>query len=160
MVGKRDVSVYLNGGVGNYTTFNNITYFIDWEKLLENNTDYYLTFSFGSNSYTLTNSTCVGLLTTNLMLGSVYEATSTQNAKTSDVLGVIYSQVGGTTATNNNLVAEQNTNGTRYLIGRPRLNEFYIRIMELDGTTLSSVIDQNYGLILHFTPVDKKEDEY
>jgi hypothetical protein len=159
-MGKRDVSVYLNAGNGNYTNINDITYFINWDNLLENNTDYYLTFSFGSNSYTLTNSTCVGLLTTNLMLGSVYEASSTQNAQSSDVLGVIYSQVGGISGSNNNLVAEQNTNGTRYLIGRPRLNQFYIRITQLDGTTLNSVIDQNYGLILHFTPADKKEDEY
>jgi hypothetical protein len=159
-MGKRDVSVYLQSGNGNYTNLNNITYFINWDNLLENNTDYYLTFSFGSNSFTLTSSTCVGLLTTNLMLGSVYEAASTQNAQSSDVLGVIYSQVGGIVGSNNNLVAEQNTNGSRYLIGRPRLNQFYIRITELDGTTLSSVIDQNYGLILHFTPADKKEDEY
>jgi hypothetical protein len=150
----------LNAGVGNYTSFNDITYRINWDNLLENNTNYYLSFSFGSNSYTLTNSTCVGLLTTNLMLGSVYEATSTQNAKTSDVLGVIYSQVGGIVGSNNNLVAELATNGSRYIVGRPRSNEFYIRITELDGTTLSSVIDQNYGLILHFTPADKLEDEY
>jgi len=159
-MGKRDVSVYLNGGIGNYTTFNNITYFIDWEKLLEDNTNYYLTFSFGSNSYTLTNTTCVALLTTNLLLGNVYEASSTQNAQTSDVLGMIYSQVGGISGTNNNLVAEQNTNGSRYLIGRPRLNQFYIKITELDGTTLNSAVDANYGLILHFTPADKKEDDY
>jgi len=159
-MGKRDVSVYLQSGNGNYTNINDITYFINWDNLLENNTDYYLTFSFGSNSYTLTNSTCVGLLTTNLMLGSVYEASSTQTAQSSNVLGVIYSQVGGIVGSNNNLVAEQNTNGSRYLIGRPRLNQFYIRITQLDGTTLNSVIDQNYGLILHFTPVDKKEDEY
>jgi len=160
MVGKRDVSVFLNAGNGNYTNLNDITYRINWDNLLENNTNYYLSFSFGSNSYTLTNSTCVGLLTTNLMLGSVYEATSTQNAKTSDVLGVIYSQVGGIVGSNNNLVAELATNGSRYIVGRPRSNEFYIRITELDGTTLSSVIDQNYGLILHFTPADKLEDEY
>ena len=160
MRGKRDVSVYLNGGVGNYTNLNDVTYRINWDNLLENNTNYYLSFSFGSGSYTLTNSTCVALLTTNLFLGNVYEASSTQSAKTSDVLGMVYSQVGGTTSTNNNLVAELATNGSRYLVGRPRLNEFYIRITELDGTTLSSVIDQNYGLILHFTPVDKMEDEY
>ena len=160
MRGKRDVSVYLNAGVGNYTNLNDVTYRINWDVLLENNTNYYLSFSFGSLSYTLTNSTCVGLLVTNLLLGNVYETSSTQSGKTSDVLGMIYSQVGGISGVNNNLVAELATNGSRYLVGRPRLNEFYIRITELDGTTLSSVIDQNYGLILHFTPADKKEDEY
>ena len=160
MRGKRDVSVYLHGGVGTYTSLNDVTYRINWDNLLENNTNYYLSFSFGSNSYTLTNSTCVALLTTNLFLGNVYEASSTQSGKTSDVLGIIYSQVGGISGSNNNLVAELATNGSRYIVGRPRSNEFYIRITELDGTTLSSVIDQNYGLILHFTPADKKEDEY
>jgi hypothetical protein len=160
MRGERDVSVYLNGGNGTYTNLNNITYRINWDNLLENNTNYYLSFSFGSNSYTLTNSTCVGLLTTNLFLGNVYEASSTQSGQSSDVLGIIYSQVGGISGANNNLIAELATNGSRYIMGRPRSNEFYIRITELDGTTLSSVVDQNYGLILHFTPADKLEDEY
>ena len=40
MVGKRDVSVYLNAGVGTYTSLNDITYRINWDNLLENNTNY------------------------------------------------------------------------------------------------------------------------
>lgn len=84
---------------------------------------------------------------------NVYEAKTTTQALSSNFLGFLESYIVGA---NSFLHAEDGTNAPIYLGGRPRLQEFQVRVLNNDGTAYTasgaSALGE-YVIALRFVPV-------
>ena len=134
-----------NGG-----SHNAITYQFDWSVL--DDIPYDVCFSFASDTMTTTAATVNNIVATDLFYGSRYEASTSQVAKTSNALGLIFGVVGATGTSC--LTADIYANAPIYLPGRPRQNSFTVNLFQLNGTTLNTLFTTsiNYCLILYFKP--------
>lgn len=134
-----------NGG-----SHDTITYQFNWSVL--DDIPYDVCFSFASDTMTVAASSVNSIVATDLFTGSIYEASTTQVAKTSNALGLIFG-VTGSTGTSC-LTADKEANPPIYLPGRPRQNSFTVNLFQLNGTTLNTVFTTsiNYCLILYFKP--------
>lgn len=147
---KEYVVVLKSSAGSNGGSHNAITYQFDWSVLED--VPYDVCFSFASDTMTTTAATVNSIVATDLFYGSAYEASTSQVAKTSNSLGLIYGVTGGTGTSC--LVADKDSNPPIYLPGRPRQNSFTVNLYQLNGSTLNTVFTSsiNYCLILHFKP--------
>jgi len=154
MIGIRDYDIVLKSSSGTQIAGanNSMTFNFDWSVLEDK--PYELTFNYASEAFTTTSSTCVGVITTDLNLGSNYGNATNQHAPSSSILGMIASGTGATGTTY--LYADANTNEHIFLLGRPKQNTFTITISDLDGTTVNAgITTQKWILILHLKDATK-----
>ena len=143
---KKTYNVVLQSAIGDGLTTSNETFFYDWTQIPD--VPYYVSFCFMSATTALTQTQTAMLY---IDLSQSYNQiatsqTSIQSAYKGQFLGnLLY----GVVASNNFLVAENNTNPPTFLNGRPRSNNFTVAVrstLTTDYTTPSGV----YCLILSF----------
>jgi len=143
---KKSYNVVLQSAIGDGLTTSNETFFYDWTQIPD--VPYYVTFCFMSETIALTQ-TQTAMLYVDLSQSYNQIATSqssTQSAYKGQFLGnLLY----GVVATQNFLVAENNTNPSTFLNRRQLSNNFTVEIrsaLNVDYTLPSGV----YCLILSF----------
>jgi hypothetical protein len=144
---KKTYNVILQSAIGDGTTTSTETFFYDWTQIPD--VPYYVSFSFMSATIAMIQFGQIAMLYVDLSQSYNQIATSqslTQSASNGQFLGnLLY----GVVASNNFLVAENNTNPPTFLHGRPRSNNFTVAVRSTpttDYTTPSGV----YCLILSF----------
>jgi hypothetical protein len=138
----------------NGTNTNQMSFTFDWSVL--DDKPYELSFSFLSDAFTTTTTTCSSAILSDLFLGNAYTTTTTESAPFSSVLGLIASGTGASGVSY--LRAESQSNDHIYLIGRPRQNKFTISIIGLDYATLNAGLATgvNWSLCLHFKDASRE----
>lgn len=138
----------------NGTNTNQLSFTFDWSVL--DDKPYELSFTFLSDAFTTTTTTCSSAILTDLILANSYQTTTTENAPSSNILGLIASGTGASGVSY--LRAESQSNDHIYLTGRPRQNKFTISLIGLDYTTLNAgfTTGVNWTLTLHFKDASRE----
>ena len=146
---KRIYNVVLQSAIAASTSTVNESFFYDWTQIPD--VPYNVSFTFASAIATLVNtqvaSIYVDLTQSYNQLAMAQNATNTQY-KSSFLGNLLYTGTGAS----NYLFAEENTNPSTFLNGRPRNNNFLVEI-HYNPTTDYSPATGTYCLILSFQEI-------
>jgi hypothetical protein len=146
------------------STTQKATYFMDWGSILEDNTPYYLHFTYigGKNTIDGTN---LATIYADFQTSNKFNTSSSQFASSTQMLGFLKPIVFVGASNFGYFQAEDNTNVPTYLTSRPQNNNFAISIFN-NANPPALYLDQTavpanpaaYILILSFRKVEKDED--
>jgi hypothetical protein len=164
-INSKIVNVVLNSNNAiTGSTTQSANYFMNWGAILEDNTPYYLHFTYigGKNIIDGTN---LATVYANFNTSNKFNTSSTQSASSTTMLGFLKPIVFVGSSSSGYLQAEDNTNVPTYLSSRPQNNTFNISIFDnaatpalyKDQTPTTPANPAAYIIVLSFRKVNEDD---